>query len=55
VRVNGKDFFGGDVQTATRELPADIIDKVQVIDDYGDQAACRALKTVIRIRSSTCN
>jgi hypothetical protein len=30
-----KDFFGGDVQTATRELPADIIDKVQVIDDYG--------------------
>ena len=44
VRVNGKDFFGGDVQTATRELPADIIDKVQVIDDYGDQAAVSGIK-----------
>jgi hypothetical protein len=44
VRVNGKDFFGGDVQTATRELPADIVDKVQVIDDYGDQAAVSGIK-----------
>ncbi|RYD77757.1 MAG: hypothetical protein EOP53_12455, partial [Sphingobacteriales bacterium] len=39
VRVNGKDFFGGDVTTATRELNADMVDKVQIIDDYGDQAA----------------
>ncbi|MBC7934417.1 MAG: outer membrane beta-barrel protein [Rhizobacter sp.] len=39
VRVNGKDFFGGDVTTATRELNADMVDKIQVIDDYGDQAA----------------
>src|SRR4051794_30355349 len=38
VRVNGKDFFGGDVQTATQNLPADIIDNIQIIDDYGDQA-----------------
>ncbi len=38
VRVNGKDFFGGDVKTATQQIPADLIDKVQVIDDYGDQA-----------------
>ena len=38
VKVNGKDFFQGDVKTATRELSADMIDKVQVIDDYGDQA-----------------
>lgn len=38
IRVNGKDFFGGDVKTATQQLPANIIEKVQVIDDYGDQA-----------------
>ena len=44
VRVNGKDFFGGDVKTATRELPANIIEKVQVIDDYGDQSTVSGIK-----------
>ncbi len=39
VKVNGKDFFGGDVTTATRELNADMVDRIQVIDDYGDQSA----------------
>ena len=38
IRVNGKDYFGGDVKTATQQLPANIIEKVQIIDDYGDQA-----------------
>jgi hypothetical protein len=38
VRVNGKDFFGGDVQSATKNLPADVIESVQIVDDYGDQA-----------------
>ncbi len=38
VRVNGKDFFGGDVKTATQNLPADVLQNVQIIDDYGDQA-----------------
>ena len=38
VRVNGKDFFGGDVRTATQQLPADILESAQIIDDYGDQA-----------------
>ena len=33
VKVNGKDFFGGDPKTATKELPANIVDKVQIIDD----------------------
>ncbi len=44
VRVNGKDFFGGDVKTATQQLPADIIDKIQIIDDYGDQANLTGIK-----------
>ena len=38
VRVNGKDFFGGDVKTATQQLPSNILESVQIIDDYGDQA-----------------
>ena len=45
VRVNGKDYFGGDVKTATQNLPADIIDKMQVIDDYGDQANLTGIRT----------
>lgn len=38
VTVNGREFFGTDVLLAIRNLPADLIDKVQVIDDYGDKA-----------------
>lgn len=45
VRVNGKDYFTGDVQTATQNLPADIVDAIQVIDDYGDQANLTGIKT----------
>ncbi|MBW4889976.1 TonB-dependent receptor family protein [Mucilaginibacter sp. HMF5004] len=45
VRVNGKDFFGGDVKTATQNLPANIVQNVQIIDDYGDQANLTGVKT----------
>ncbi len=45
VKVNGKDFFGSDIKMATRDLPANIIDKIQVIDDYGDAAAKSGIKT----------
>jgi hypothetical protein len=31
--VDGKEFFGGDHKLATRNLPANIVDKVQVADD----------------------
>jgi hypothetical protein len=44
IKVNGKDFFSGDPKTASRELPADMIDKVQVIDDYGDQASFSGIR-----------
>jgi len=45
VRINGKDFMGGDVQSATKNLPADVVENIQMIDDYGDQAALTGIKT----------
>ncbi len=45
VRVNGKDYFGGDVQTATQNLPANIVENIQIIDDYGDQANLTGIKS----------
>ena len=38
VLVDGKEFFGNDPKIATRNLPADAIDKVQVYDKRSDQA-----------------
>lgn len=38
VLVDGKPFFGDDPKMATRNLPADLIDKVQVYDQQSDQA-----------------
>jgi hypothetical protein len=38
VKVDGKEFFGNDPLLATKNLPADMIDKIQVIDQMSDQA-----------------
>ena len=38
VTVDGKEFFGNDPKVATKNLPADAIDKVQVFDKKSDQA-----------------
>jgi len=38
VYVDGKPFFGGDFKMATQNLPADIIDKIQLIDQKSDKA-----------------
>jgi 5-hydroxyisourate hydrolase-like protein (transthyretin family) len=38
VLVDGKEFFGNDPKMATKNLPADAIDKVQVFDKLSDQA-----------------
>ena len=38
IRIDGKKFFGDDVQTATKNIPADMIEKIQVIDEKSDMA-----------------
>lgn len=45
VRVNGKDFFGGDIKTATQNLPANAVSSVQMVNDYGDQANLTGIKS----------
>lgn len=44
LRVNGKDFFTNDVKEFIATLPAGIVSKIQIIDDYGDQANFTGLK-----------
>ncbi len=39
VLVDGKPFFGDDPRTTVQNLPADVIDKVQVFDKLSDQSA----------------
>ena len=43
-KLNGKEYSGGNVAQALQNLPADIIEKVQIVDDYGDQAARTGIK-----------
>lgn len=38
VTVDGKDFFGDDATMAIRNLPSDVVDKIQVFDRLSDQA-----------------
>nr|WP_199158016.1 outer membrane beta-barrel family protein [Pedobacter sp. ASV2] len=38
VKVDGKEFFGSDPLLATKNLPADMVDKIQVVDELSDQA-----------------
>ncbi|HOW30644.1 MAG TPA: TonB-dependent receptor, partial [Bacteroidales bacterium] len=39
VLVDGKQFFGDDPSVALRNLPAEVVDKIQVFDKLSDQAA----------------
>lgn len=39
VLIDGKPFFGDDPRTTIQNLPADVIDKVQVFDKMSDQSA----------------
>jgi uncharacterized membrane protein YgcG len=39
VTIDGKEFFGDDVTAALRNMPSEVIDKIQVFDRLSDQAA----------------
>jgi hypothetical protein len=43
-KLNGKVFSGGSVAQAIQNLPANIVDKIQIVDDYGDRAARTGIK-----------
>ncbi|OKS88938.1 outer membrane beta-barrel protein [Mucilaginibacter polytrichastri] len=45
VRINGKDYMGGDVASLTKNIPADLLESIQIVDDYGDQANLTGIKT----------
>ncbi|HMR18267.1 MAG TPA: outer membrane beta-barrel protein [Sphingobacterium sp.] len=45
LRVNGEDFFTGDVNEFIAKLPAEIVSKIQIVDDFGDQANFTGIKT----------
>jgi hypothetical protein len=43
-KLNGKDYAGGDLARAIQSLGADVVEKIQVVDDYGDMAARTGIK-----------
>jgi hypothetical protein len=45
VRINGKDYAGGNVAQAVKNLPADILEKIQVNNDYSYQSGRTGVKT----------
>ncbi len=49
LRLNGKEYAGGDLAQKTTNLPADVIQKAQRIDDYGDQAYKKTAKDSNRV------
>lgn len=50
LRVNGRDFFTGNVTEFIKQLPTGIFAKVQIVNDYGDMAAFTGLKNGEPIR-----
>lgn len=38
IKVDGKKFFDGDIEMTTKNLTADMVDKIQVIDEKSDMA-----------------
>lgn len=44
LRVNGQDFFTNNVKDFISKLPAGIVEKIQVIDDFGDRANFTGIK-----------
>ncbi|WP_412983811.1 carboxypeptidase regulatory-like domain-containing protein [Pontimicrobium sp. IMCC45349] len=45
VMVEGKDFFDGDTKLATKNIPADALDKVQVLKNYDEVGQLRSVRS----------
>lgn len=45
VMVEGKDFFDGDTKLATKNIPADALDKVQVLKNYDEVGQLRNVRS----------
>ncbi|OKS87400.1 outer membrane beta-barrel protein [Mucilaginibacter polytrichastri] len=45
IKVNGKEFFSGDINALAAQLPAEIFNKIQLIDDYGTLGNFTGIKT----------
>lgn len=44
LRVNGKDFFTGNINKYIKLLPSGIFEKIQIIDDYGEDTVVNGKK-----------
>jgi hypothetical protein len=44
VMVEGKDFFDGDTKLATKNIPADALDKIQVLRNYNEVSNLKGLE-----------
>ncbi|MFK7953311.1 MAG: carboxypeptidase-like regulatory domain-containing protein [Ekhidna sp.] len=44
VLVDGKEFFQGDTKLATQNIPADVVDRVQVLQNFNDIAPMQGLR-----------
>jgi Outer membrane protein beta-barrel family len=51
ILVDGKRFFGDDPKLATKNLPPDVIDKIQVYDGLSDQSAFTGFDDGNRVRT----
>jgi hypothetical protein len=49
VMVEGRDFFDGDTKLATKNIPADAVDKVQVLRNYNEVTPMQGLDNEDRI------
>lgn len=47
--VDGKSFFGGDTQLGVNNIPADVVDEVEAIEDYREVAFMKGLRKSDRV------
>lgn len=48
IYVDGKPFFGTDIKSVTQNFPAEVIDKIEIIDKKSDQAIATKIEDGIR-------